>query len=240
MTKKELTENEALVKDTTSEEKTAAELSKEPQEQPENTENVEEKADTRKDEERADTGKDEERAGEESEAKETRETRETSMTRETSETRETSMTSETNMTRGTRITSEPAEPIKEAGEAYEAAKAPKAALPETGDEALDSALRLLAQDIRDGRWSEHSLQLLRHGLNHDIDVAKARHEGEVAGRNLRINEYLIEKREPAGIHNLTGGGSTLARTVPAERLGGLAAAEKPSIWQRGNEKRIVR
>lgn len=234
MTKKELTENEALVKDTTSEEKTAAELSKEPQEQPENTENVEEKADT---------GKDEERAGEESEAKETRETRETSetsMTRETSETSETSMTSETNMTRETRITSEPAEPIKEAGEAYEAAKAPKAALPETGDEALDAALRLLAQDIREGRWSEHSLQLLRHGLNHDIDVAKARHEGEVAGRNLRINEYLIERREPAGIHNLTGGGSTLARTVPAERLGGLAAAEKPSIWQRGNEKRIVR
>lgn len=110
-------------------------------------------------------------------------------------------------------------------------------LPTTGDERIDAVLLQMAQDQAAGAWSEATITLLRRALNYDADVAKARHEGEVAGRNVRIREFLIERREPEGIYNLSGGGSALAHDVPAERLGGLAAAERPNIWQRGGERR---
>jgi len=110
-------------------------------------------------------------------------------------------------------------------------------LPTTGDERIDAVLLQMAEEQAAGAWSEATIALLRRALNYDNDVAKARHEGEVAGRNVRIREFLIERREPEGIYNLSGGGSALAHDVPAERLGGLAAAERPSIWQRGGERR---
>ena len=110
-------------------------------------------------------------------------------------------------------------------------------LPTTGDERIDAVLLQMAQEQAAGAWSEATITLLRRALNYDNDVAKARHEGEVAGRNVRIREFLIERREPEGIYNLSGGGSALAHDVPAERLGGLAAAERPNIWQRGGERR---
>ena len=110
-------------------------------------------------------------------------------------------------------------------------------LPTSGDERIDAVLLQMAQEQDAGAWSEATIALLRRALNYDADVAKARHEGVVAGRNVRIREFLIERREPEGIYNLSGGGSALAHDVPAERLGGLAAAERPSIWQRGGERR---
>ena len=110
-------------------------------------------------------------------------------------------------------------------------------LPTSGDEHIDAVLLQMAQEQEAGAWSEATIALLRRALNYDNDVAKARHEGEVAGRNVRIREFLIERREPEGIYNLSGGGSALAHDVPAERLGGLAAAERPNIWQRGGERR---
>ena len=110
-------------------------------------------------------------------------------------------------------------------------------LPTSGDERIDAVLLQMAEEQAAGAWSEATIALLRRALNYDADVAKARHEGEVAGRNVRIREFLIERREPEGIYNLSGGGSALAHDVPAERLGGLAAAERPSIWQRGGERR---
>ena len=110
-------------------------------------------------------------------------------------------------------------------------------LPTSGDERIDAVLLQMAQEQEAGAWSEATIALLRRALNYDNDVAKARQEGEVAGRNVRIREFLIERREPEGIYNLSGGGSTLAHDVPAERLGGLAAAERPNIWQRGGERR---
>lgn len=110
-------------------------------------------------------------------------------------------------------------------------------LPTTGDERIDAVLLQMAQDQAAGAWSEATITLLRRALNYDADVAKARHEGEVAGRNVRIREFLIERREPEGIYNLSGSGSALAHDVPTERLGGLAAAERPNIWQRGGERR---
>ena len=110
-------------------------------------------------------------------------------------------------------------------------------LPTSGDEHIDAVLLQMAQEQAAGAWSEATITLLRRALNYDNDVAKARHEGEVAGRNVRIREFLIERREPEGIYNLSGGGSALAHDVPAERLGGLAAAERPNIWQRGGERR---
>lgn len=110
-------------------------------------------------------------------------------------------------------------------------------LPTSGDEHIDAVLLQMAQEQEAGAWSEATITLLRRALNYDADVAKARHEGEVAGRNVRIREFLIERREPEGIYNLSGGGSALAHDVPTERLGGLAAAERPNIWQRGGERR---
>ena len=113
-------------------------------------------------------------------------------------------------------------------------------LPTSGDEHIDAVLLQMAQEQAAGAWSEATITLLRRALNYDNDVAKARHEGEVAGRNVRIREFLIERREPEGIYNLSGGGSALAHDVPAERLGGLAAAERPNIWQSGGERRARR
>lgn len=109
-----------------------------------------------------------------------------------------------------------------------------------GDAEVNALLDRMAAQMAEGKVSDDMVTLLRHALDYDRDVAQARHEGEVEGRNQRIREYLIEQRVPKDIHNLQGGATLPVRDIPAECLGGLQAADRRSIWQRGNERRIVR
>lgn len=46
------------------------------------------------------------------------------------------------------------------------------------------------EDALDGVYSEEFFKMVNDGGNHDTDVARARTEGEVAGRNTKINREL--------------------------------------------------
>lgn len=75
--------------------------------------------------------------------------------------------------------------------------------------ALSAAL-LSARDMANGQVSLDALRLLHLGMNHDRLIARARAEGEVAGRNARIEEMLA--------------GSAASGKRSAPTLGGTAAS----------------
>ena len=76
-------------------------------------------------------------------------------------------------------------------------------------------------------------------INHDSDVAVAAREGEVKGRNTRIEEKLRKKQRSDGTANLDGknGGGGKARDMPD--LGALNRYDDggQTIWERGGERR---
>ena len=74
-------------------------------------------------------------------------------------------------------------------------------------------------------------------MAYDRAVVTARHEGEVAGRNVRIEEYMTERRKEQLLPDLGRSPAQPRPTLPYTVIGGLSAADRKSIWERGNEKR---
>lgn len=76
-------------------------------------------------------------------------------------------------------------------------------------------------------------------INHDDDVATAAREGEVRGRNTRIEERLRRGQRGDGTASLDGknGGQSKSRDMPD--LGVLNRYDDggQTIWERGGEKR---
>lgn len=61
------------------------------------------------------------------------------------------------------------------------------------DEEIDNAMELLVRIVRDGvvgKFTPESIEMAMKAINHDVDVAQAGHEGEVKGRNTKIEEKL--------------------------------------------------
>ena len=107
-------------------------------------------------------------------------------------------------------------------------------------DSIGDLARHLAEELISGQLSEESIDMLRRSVRYDQDVADARRQGEIKGRNERIDEYMIERRKASEIHDLGTSTHHNKLTTPRHIIGGLSAADRTSIWERGNEKRIKR
>lgn len=114
---------------------------------------------------------------------------------------------------------------------------PDCSLEDSEREALMALLATVSAEMSQGEIGSSTLHTLLHALHHDRDVAQASHEGEVRGRNTNIEQFLTTCRETAEFHQLGSGSSVKAPTTPLHLIGGLTAADRKSIWERGSEKR---
>ena len=108
------------------------------------------------------------------------------------------------------------------------------------DEDIDKAMEFLFGIVRDGimgKFTRESITMALKAINHDSDVEIADREGEVRGRNTKIEEKLRKAKKNDGTANLgskNGGGS--AKKMPD--LGAIARYDDDNdIWKRGGEKR---
>lgn len=108
------------------------------------------------------------------------------------------------------------------------------------DDDIDQAMAFLVGIMSDGllgKFTPESIHMALNALNHDADVDNAAQEGEVRGRNIRIDERLRKGRRGDGTANLNGknGGGGAPRQAP--ELGALNSFDNSSIWERGGERR---
>ena len=97
----------------------------------------------------------------------------------------------------------------------------------------------LLEDIEKGKLRKDTVKALLQSLHYDRDIAAANKEGEIKGRNTKIEELMAERERTANIHMPTGAHTSLRVSPPPHVIGGLAAADRRTIWERGNEKRTV-
>jgi hypothetical protein len=108
------------------------------------------------------------------------------------------------------------------------------------DEQAENALMFLhtiASDGVLGKFTPESIKMALKAMNHDADVAQASHEGEVKGRNAKIEEKLRIKKKNDGTASLDGknGGSGVKQSMP--NLGALGRfADGENIWERGKKQ----
>ena len=110
------------------------------------------------------------------------------------------------------------------------------------DEEVDRVMEFLIGIVRDGilgKFSAESIRMAMNAINHDADVAVAAREGEVKGRNTKIEERLRRRGRSDGTASLEGknGGGGKARDMPD--LGALSRYDEggQTIWERGGERR---
>lgn len=75
------------------------------------------------------------------------------------------------------------------------------------DEEVDNIVQYLVgiyQDVVMGKFTPEAIEMARKALHHDEDVAVANHEGEVRGRNERIEEKLRTRKKGDGLAVLDG------------------------------------
>ena len=95
-----------------------------------------------------------------------------------------------------------------------------------GDEQIDQAVDLLmaiANDAIVGKFSRESLDMALKALNHDADMATAREEGAVEGRNAKIEEKLRKPKSSDGVPMLGGTNNAPARKQSRESIFDLAS-----------------
>ena len=112
-------------------------------------------------------------------------------------------------------------------------------LAEDDQEAAGHWLDLILTQLTNNALTAETLQMVLHALHYDHDVAQAGIDGEVKGRNARIEELFEQKRKTADIHMLGGAIAHTPSTLPTDIIGGLSAADRQTIWERGNEKRVI-
>lgn len=106
-------------------------------------------------------------------------------------------------------------------------------------EAVGKWLDELIAQLTHDNLTPDSLQGVLHAIHYDRDVAQAGIDGEVRGRNTRIEELFEQRRKSANIHVLGGAVAHTSPTPPTNIIGGLSAADRQTIWERGNEKRVI-
>lgn len=108
------------------------------------------------------------------------------------------------------------------------------------DEQAEGAIMYLQAIVSDGvlgKYTPENIKLALKAMNHDADVAQAAYEGEVKGRNTKIEEKLRMKKKNDGTATLDGknGSAGIARSMPS--LGALDKfADGESIWDRGKKR----
>ena len=110
------------------------------------------------------------------------------------------------------------------------------------DEEIDSAMDFLVGIMKDGllgKFTRESIAMALKAIRHDSDVQQADHEGEVRGRNARIEEKLRKAGRNDGTADLgskNGGGNATSRQMPDLGVIDRNYGET-DIWKRGGEKR---
>lgn len=104
-------------------------------------------------------------------------------------------------------------------------------------QAASAIISTIEREITAGAISKETIAQLLKSVAFDRSVAIAHHEGEVAGRNQRIDEYMQERRKEKELPDLGRSPIQPRPTLPYTMIGGLSAADRKSIWERGNEKR---
>lgn len=115
---------------------------------------------------------------------------------------------------------------------------------ETGysDEQIDQAIGWLMQVYRDivvGKFSPEIIEMAIKAQNYEEAVAQAEAEGEVRGRNTKIEEKLRTRKAGDGtvmLDGRNGGGKTV---TPTPDLGAIDRYNSGmmNIWERGGERR---
>lgn len=110
------------------------------------------------------------------------------------------------------------------------------------DDEIDKTMEFIIGIIRDGvvgKFAPETIEMARKALNHDVDVSQAAHEGEVKGRNEKIEEKLRKKTKGDGTAALDSKTEQPKRYNPPS-LGAIDrfGDNNKSIWERGNEKRF--
>lgn len=114
---------------------------------------------------------------------------------------------------------------------------------EISEDKIDEAVELLMQIVHDGivgKFTPETIDMAIKAINHDEDVEEADYEGEVRGRNAKIDEKLKKNEKGDGTAQLDGqnnrGGA--GRRMP--QLGALDRFDDGTqdIWERGGAKRI--
>lgn len=94
---------------------------------------------------------------------------------------------------------------------------------------IDDAMELLIQIVHDGivgKFSPETIDMAIKALHHDSDVEEAGHEGEVRGRNTKIDEKLAHSKKGDGIPAIGGRNNTSkSRTAPKSIFDIAAGAE---------------
>lgn len=109
-------------------------------------------------------------------------------------------------------------------------------------EEVDAAFELLLGIIRDGivgKFSPESFEMAFKAINHDADVQVAGDDGEVRGRNAKIDEKLRKSKKGDGTAPLGGKNGNPGKEEPKRDYGALGryGEGNSTIWERGGEKR---
>ena len=100
---------------------------------------------------------------------------------------------------------------------------------------LFNILQTITDELSGSSLSDETLQKIAHALSYERDVAQA----EIRGRNMRIEQLLAQQQATSQIHQLAMTAPSPSRpTPPYSRIGGLSAADRQTIWERGKEKRV--
>lgn len=109
------------------------------------------------------------------------------------------------------------------------------------DSQLDEVMDFLNKVYTDavvGKYDRASMEMALNAINHDADVEDASAEGEVRGKNARIDEKLRTRKRGDGVTALSGKNTGSGAERRAPNLGALDNfASGEDIWSRGGEKR---
>lgn len=109
------------------------------------------------------------------------------------------------------------------------------------DEEIDNAMSFLVGIMKDGivgKFTPESIMMAFRAINHDDDVAVASREGEVKGRNAKIEENLRKRDRNDGTASLNGkNGGSRGRDMPDMGALNNYGNDNTTIWERGGEKR---
>lgn len=94
----------------------------------------------------------------------------------------------------------------------------------TDDQAVQVILRLntIGMNAIDGKYAPEDFELALKAMNYSSDVASARQEGEIAGRNAKIQSRMRERQQTGAMPPALSGQGARAREA--------APAKPKSIW----------
>lgn len=69
---------------------------------------------------------------------------------------------------------------------------------------IGAKLAEICGDFILGKFTPETFEMIMKAMNHDMDVANAQEEGEVAGRNAKITENLRRSKKGDGLQTLNG------------------------------------